>query len=120
MIDRRQVTMATLVGITAAASPRMVLAQTAMSRITSYGFTFHGLAGGWRMLKQVEDLAQCGHALRFQAEQRRGVADPLLQRQQWQLQDLHRLDHAGCHAKAHVGPHLLRGVKTHGPGFRLE
>ena len=46
MIDRRQVTMATLVGITAAASPRMVLAQTAMSRITSYGFTFHGLAGG--------------------------------------------------------------------------
>jgi glutathione peroxidase len=45
MIDRRQVTMAALVGITAAAAPRMVLAQATMSRITAYGFSFQGLAG---------------------------------------------------------------------------
>src|SRR5437868_4497935 len=46
MIDRRQVTVAALVGITAVASPGMVLAQTAMSRITAYGFSFPALAGG--------------------------------------------------------------------------
>lgn len=46
MMDRRQITMAALVGITAAASPRMVLAETAMSRITAYGFTFPALTNG--------------------------------------------------------------------------
>jgi glutathione peroxidase len=46
MIDRRQITMAALAGITAAASPRIALAESAMSRITAYGFTFPALAGG--------------------------------------------------------------------------
>jgi len=36
--------MVVLAGVTAA--PRMVLAQTAMSRITAYGFSFPALAGG--------------------------------------------------------------------------
>jgi glutathione peroxidase len=46
MMDRRQVTMAALAGLTAAAAPRYVLAETAMSRMTAYGFTFPDLAGG--------------------------------------------------------------------------
>ncbi len=46
MIDRRQITMAALAGIANVASPRIVSAQTAMSRITAYGFSFPALAGG--------------------------------------------------------------------------
>ena len=46
MIDRRQLTMAVLFGITAASSSRIALAEPAMSRMTAYGFTFPGLAGG--------------------------------------------------------------------------
>jgi glutathione peroxidase len=46
MIDRRQLTMAVLFGITAASSSRIALAEPAMSRMTAYGFTFPGLTGG--------------------------------------------------------------------------
>ena len=43
------------------------------------------------------------------------LLDPLLQRHDRQLQDLHRLDHARRHPKAHLGPHLLRGIEPHDP-----
>jgi glutathione peroxidase len=46
MIDRRQMTLAALAGLGAAVSPRLVLAETAMSRITAYAFSFPALAGG--------------------------------------------------------------------------
>jgi glutathione peroxidase len=46
MIDRRQITVTALVGLGAAAAPRMVLAQAAMSRITAYRFAFPALEGG--------------------------------------------------------------------------
>jgi glutathione peroxidase len=46
MMDRRQITMAALAGIAAAVSPRIVSAQTTISRITAYGFSFPALAGG--------------------------------------------------------------------------
>jgi len=46
MIDRRQLTMAALASVAAAASPRIVSAQIAMSRITAYRFSFPALAGG--------------------------------------------------------------------------
>lgn len=46
MIERRTVIAATLAAIAGAASPRTVLAQAAMSRITAYAFSFPALAGG--------------------------------------------------------------------------
>jgi glutathione peroxidase len=46
MINRRNITMAALAGIATAASSRVTLAETAMSRITAYGFSFPALAGG--------------------------------------------------------------------------
>jgi glutathione peroxidase len=46
MIDRRTVMTAALAAITAPASVRIALAQTSMSRITAYGFSFPGLDGG--------------------------------------------------------------------------
>jgi glutathione peroxidase len=46
MIDRRQMTMAALAGLGAVTWARIVSAQTAMSRITAYGFSFPALAGG--------------------------------------------------------------------------
>jgi glutathione peroxidase len=46
MINRRQITLAALAGLSAAAPSRIVLAQAAMSRITAYRFAFPALAGG--------------------------------------------------------------------------
>jgi glutathione peroxidase len=46
MIDRRSVMSAALAAIAAVASNRQSLAQTGMSRITAYGFSFPGLDGG--------------------------------------------------------------------------
>ena len=46
MIDRRQMVLAALAGLGAAAAPRLVLAETAMSRVTAYAFSFPALAGG--------------------------------------------------------------------------
>jgi glutathione peroxidase len=46
MIDRRQMTVAALVGLGVATAPRLVLAQAAMSRMTAYRFAFPALAGG--------------------------------------------------------------------------
>ena len=43
------------------------------------------------------------------------LVDPLLQRHQGELEDLHRLDHPGRHAEPHVGPHLLGGIESHDP-----
>ena len=43
------------------------------------------------------------------------LLDPLLQSHDRQLQDFHRLDHPRRHPQAHLGPHLLRGIKTHQP-----
>ena len=45
------------------------------------------------------------------------LVDAFLQRHERQLQDFHRLDHAGRHLEAHVRPHLLGSVETHGPGL---
>jgi glutathione peroxidase len=46
MIERRTVITAALAAIAGAASPRTVLAQAAMSRITAYAFSFPALSGG--------------------------------------------------------------------------
>ena len=46
MIDRRSVISAALGAIAAVSSSRQSLAQAGMSRITAYGFSFPGLAGG--------------------------------------------------------------------------
>ena len=46
MIDRRTIMTAALAAIAAPASVRTVLAQTPMSRITAYGFSFPALEGG--------------------------------------------------------------------------
>jgi glutathione peroxidase len=46
MIDRRTLVTATLAAIASPASTRAVLAQTAMSRISAYAFSFPALAGG--------------------------------------------------------------------------
>jgi glutathione peroxidase len=46
MIDRRQIMIAALAGMAAAAAPRTALAETAMSRITAYGFSFPALGDG--------------------------------------------------------------------------
>ena len=46
MIDRRTMMTAALAAIAAPASMRTVLAETAMSRITAYGFSFPALDGG--------------------------------------------------------------------------
>jgi len=46
MINRRTVMMAALTAIASAASGRIANAQAGMSRITAYGFSFGGLAGG--------------------------------------------------------------------------
>jgi glutathione peroxidase len=46
MIDRRTIMTAALAAIAAPASLRTVLAQTAMSRVTAYGFSFAALEGG--------------------------------------------------------------------------
>jgi glutathione peroxidase len=46
MIERRTVITAALAAIAGAAAPRTVLAQTAMSRITAYAFSFPALSGG--------------------------------------------------------------------------
>ena len=43
------------------------------------------------------------------------LLDPLLQGHDRQLQDLHRLDHPRRHPQAHLGSHLLRGIKPHEP-----
>jgi glutathione peroxidase len=45
-ITRRQVAIAVLAGLGAVASPRIVSAQSASTRITAYGFSFPALAGG--------------------------------------------------------------------------
>jgi len=73
MIDRRQVTVAALAGIAAAASPRIVLAQTAMSKVTAYGFKFPALAGGDIKLGElaghpfivVNTASQCGYTPQY-------------------------------------------------------
>jgi glutathione peroxidase len=46
MIERRTVITAALAAMAGAASPRTVLAQAAMSRITAYAFSFPALSGG--------------------------------------------------------------------------
>jgi glutathione peroxidase len=46
MIDRRTIMTAALAAIAAPASMRIATAQTSMSRITAYGFSFAALAGG--------------------------------------------------------------------------
>jgi glutathione peroxidase len=46
MIERRTVITAALAAFAGAASPRTVLAQAAMSRITAYAFSFPALSGG--------------------------------------------------------------------------
>jgi glutathione peroxidase len=46
MIERRTVITAALAAIAGAAAPRTILAQTAMSRITAYAFSFPALSGG--------------------------------------------------------------------------
>jgi glutathione peroxidase len=46
MIDRRTIITAALAAIAAPASVKIVLAQTPMSRITAYGFSFPALEGG--------------------------------------------------------------------------
>ena len=46
MMDRRSVMTAALAAIAAVTSNRQSLAQTGMSRITAYAFSFPGLAGG--------------------------------------------------------------------------
>ena len=46
MIERRTVITAVLAAMAGAASPRTVLAQAAMSRITAYAFSFPALSGG--------------------------------------------------------------------------
>jgi glutathione peroxidase len=46
MIERRTVIAAALATIAGAASPRTVLAQPSMSRITAYAFSFPALSGG--------------------------------------------------------------------------
>jgi glutathione peroxidase len=46
MIERRTVITAALAAVAGAASPRTVLAQAAMSRITAYAFSFPALSGG--------------------------------------------------------------------------
>jgi glutathione peroxidase len=73
MINRRKITMAALAGITTAALPRNVLAQPAMSRITAYGFSFPGLAGGDIRLADfaghpflvVNTASQCGNTPQY-------------------------------------------------------
>jgi glutathione peroxidase len=46
MIERRTIITAALAAMAGAASPRTVLAQAAMSRITAYAFSFPALSGG--------------------------------------------------------------------------
>jgi glutathione peroxidase len=46
MIERRTVITAALAAMAGAASPRTLLAQAAMSRITAYAFSFPALSGG--------------------------------------------------------------------------
>jgi glutathione peroxidase len=46
MVERRTVVTAALATIAGAASPRTVLAQAAMSRVTAYAFSFPALSGG--------------------------------------------------------------------------
>jgi glutathione peroxidase len=74
MIDRRKITMAALAGITAAALPRTVSAQPAMSRITAYGFSFPTLAGGGDIkladfaghpILVVNTASQCGNTPQY-------------------------------------------------------
>jgi glutathione peroxidase len=73
MIDRRKITIAALAGITAAALPRSVSAQPAMSRVTAYGFSFPALAGGDIKLGDfaghpflvVNTASQCGNTPQY-------------------------------------------------------
>jgi glutathione peroxidase len=73
MIDRRKITMAALAGIATAALPRTVSAQTTMSRITAYGFSFPALAGGDIRLADfaghpfivVNTASQCGYTPQY-------------------------------------------------------
>jgi glutathione peroxidase len=73
MINRRKITMAALTGIAAAVLPRTVSAQTAMSRITAYGFSFPALAGGDIKLADfaghpflvVNTASQCGYTPQY-------------------------------------------------------
>jgi glutathione peroxidase len=73
MIDRRKITIAALAGITAAALPRTVSAQPAMSRVTAYGFSFPALAGGDIKLADfaghpflvVNTASQCGNTPQY-------------------------------------------------------
>jgi glutathione peroxidase len=73
MIDRRKITIAALAGITAAALPRIVSAQPAMSRVTAYGFSFPALAGGDIKLADfaghpflvVNTASQCGNTPQY-------------------------------------------------------
>jgi glutathione peroxidase len=73
MIDRREITLAALAGITTAALPRTASAQPAMSRITAYGFSFPALAGGDIKLADfaghpflvVNTASQCGYTPQY-------------------------------------------------------
>jgi glutathione peroxidase len=73
MIDRREITLAALAGITTAALPRTASAQPSMSRITAYGFSFPALAGGDIKLADfaghpflvVNTASQCGYTPQY-------------------------------------------------------
>jgi glutathione peroxidase len=73
MIDRRSVISAALAAIAAVSSSRQALAQAGMSRITAYGFSFPGLAGGDIRLSEfagkpiliVNTASLCGYTPQF-------------------------------------------------------
>jgi glutathione peroxidase len=73
MIDRRTIITAALAAIAAPASVRTALAQTPMSRITAYGFSFPALEGGelrladfaGKPLMVVNTASLCGYTPQY-------------------------------------------------------